>query len=171
MSYSKRLVLVFGLVAVLVVVDQATKYIALQVLVDKGEIDYFGGLFRWVFATNQGAFLSLGSGLSDSYRFWLLTAFNGVILVAVSLFVLLKSNLQTPLVVALSLILAGGIGNLIDRVFRDGHVIDFMNVGIGNLRTGIFNVADLAIVGGLLLLLLTEFRQGRSQPQEVQSEQ
>lgn len=171
MPYRKRLVLVTGLVILLVAVDQASKYIALQTLVNKGEIDYFGGLFRWVFATNKGAFLSLGSNLGDGSRFWLLTAFNSLILVCVALFVLFKDQLRTPIVCALALILAGGIGNLIDRMFRDGEVIDFMNVGIGSLRTGIFNVADLAIVGGLALLLLSEFRSPKAQPQEVQNEQ
>ena len=57
---------------------------------------------------------------------------------------------------ALALILSGGVGNLIDRVLRGGLVVDFMNVGIGTLRSGIFNVADLGIVGGLVLLLALE---------------
>ncbi|MBI2431730.1 MAG: signal peptidase II [Candidatus Hydrogenedentes bacterium] len=163
MSYSKRLILVLGIVVGLVLLDQLSKWIAIRVLMDKGEIDYLGGLFRWRFATNKGAFLSLGSTLNESQRFWLLTAFNGVILVVVALFLLLKDRMQSFVAVALALILAGGIGNLIDRLFRDGHVIDFMNIGIKNLRTGIFNVADLAIVGGLALLVVMEFRNGKRQ--------
>jgi hypothetical protein len=55
---------------------------------------------------------------------------------------------------AIVLLLAGGIGNLIDRMFHDGLVIDFLNVGIGPVRTGIFNVADMAIMAGFGLLLL-----------------
>ena len=50
--------------------------------------------------------------------------------------------------------LAGGIGNLIDRVFHGGLVIDFLNMGIGPVRTGIFNVADMAIMAGFALLIL-----------------
>ena len=49
--------------------------------------------------------------------------------------------------------LSGGIGNLWDRVIPDGRVIDFMDVGIGSLRTGIFNVADLCITTGVVLLV------------------
>ena len=65
---------------------------------------------------------------------------------------------------AIVLLLAGGIGNLIDRTFHGGLVIDFLNVGIGPLRTGIFNVADMAIMAGfgLLILYSVGFRDGQS---------
>jgi signal peptidase II len=55
------------------------------------------------------------------------------------------------LLVGACLFVAGGISNLADRVIR-GSVVDFMNVGVGPLRTGIFNVADLAIMAGALLV-------------------
>ncbi|HWO14092.1 MAG TPA: signal peptidase II, partial [Polyangiaceae bacterium] len=55
---------------------------------------------------------------------------------------------------AMVLVAAGGAGNLVDRVVRDGRVIDFMNLGLGPVRTGIFNVADVQIMVGLGLLLL-----------------
>ena len=48
-----------------------------------------------------------------------------------------------------------GSGNLIDRILHDGTVVDFLNFGIGSLRTGIFNVADVAIMGGAALLIFT----------------
>lgn len=49
--------------------------------------------------------------------------------------------------------LSGGLGNLLDRIMNDGRVIDFMNLGIGPLRTGIFNVADVCITIGVVLLI------------------
>jgi signal peptidase II len=49
-------------------------------------------------------------------------------------------------------VIGGGASNLIDRVVRDGRVVDFLQIGIGDLRTGIFNVADAAIVLGLACL-------------------
>jgi signal peptidase II len=67
-------------------------------------------------------------------------------------------------IVALALILAGGVGNLIDRIAYGGIVVDYMNMGLPWVsirgwepRTGIFNVADLAIVGGLVLMVIAEF--------------
>src|SRR4030095_6814365 len=58
------------------------------------------------------------------------------------------------------LVIAGGASNWIDRVVR-GSVVDFMNVGIGPLRTGIFNVADVAIMVGVAIVALTAFRNDR----------
>jgi len=63
----------------------------------------------------------------------------------------------------MALFVAGGASNLIDRVTY-GMVIDFMNVGIGSLRTGIFNVADMAIMLGAGILLLEASRSGRHAP-------
>ena len=57
-----------------------------------------------------------------------------------------------------ALIVSGGASNWIDRV-ATGSVIDFLNVGIGPFRTGIFNVADVAIVAGIALLLLEHWRR------------
>ena len=59
--------------------------------------------------------------------------------------------------IGLCLIFGGGVSNLIDRVAR-GWVIDFLNVGIGSLRTGIFNVADMALMLGVAIVLLTGHR-------------
>lgn len=153
----QRWLFVLAIVSLLVIIDQTTKRIAIQYLQDAPRIDYLGGFFSFVYAENTGAFLSLGSKLSSTARFWTLTALNGVILGVVFLFIVFKEVLRTPVVFALACIFAGGIGNLIDRIFRDGRVIDFMNMGINvgpyPVRTGIFNLADVAIMGGLFLLV------------------
>jgi signal peptidase II len=62
--------------------------------------------------------------------------------------------------IALVFILAGGTGNLIDRIFNEGRVIDFMNMGIGSIRTGIFNMADIAIAIGTIWLIFILIRHG-----------
>jgi signal peptidase II len=59
-----------------------------------------------------------------------------------------------------ALFVAGGASNLVDRIAH-GVVIDFMNVGIGPLRTGIFNVADVAIMLGAGILMFEGYRFGR----------
>ena len=76
---------------------------------------------------------------------------------------LLISPVLLPLLtlVAVSLFVAGGIGNLIDRLANDGRVIDFMQVGVGWLRTGVFNVADMAITLGAACLLASSLPQRR----------
>jgi signal peptidase II len=63
-------------------------------------------------------------------------------------------------------ILAGGIGNMIDRVTNAGKVTDFMNLGLGPVRTGIFNVADMAITGGAMLLAWYWMREEQTAEQK-----
>jgi signal peptidase II len=65
-------------------------------------------------------------------------------------------------VFSFALIFAGGIGNIIDRILYDRHVTDFLNVGFGNIRTGIFNVADICVTAGVIGILL--FRKAATKP-------
>jgi signal peptidase II len=87
-----------------------------------------------------------------------------IALVGASLF---ARRLEPWRVVALALVAGGGISNLIDRLLYNGRVTDFLNVGIGSLRTGIFNVADMAIMAGALLLLW-KLRAATSDPNSPQ---
>lgn len=64
-------------------------------------------------------------------------------------------------VVAWSLVLSGGLGNLLGRIMNGGRVIDFMNLGIGSLRTGIFNVADVYITVGVVVLVFQALQRPR----------
>lgn len=148
------------LIGGLIVVDQATKLVAIATLRDAPPIIFAGDLFRLQYAENKGAFLSLGANLSDGARFWLLTVFNCAIIALMSYLLIFRRPPHAAVTLALACIVAGGVGNLIDRMFRGGIVVDFMNVGIGGLRSGIFNVADLAIVAGFLLFVAFGHRHG-----------
>jgi len=64
---------------------------------------------------------------------------------------------------SIALVFSGGIGNIIDRIVFDRHVTDFMNVGFGNLRTGIFNVADMCVTAGVIGLFIF-FNDKKHQP-------
>lgn len=161
MSRKKRLILTGVLLAALVVMDQATKWVAIQYLRESGQVySYWGGLFRFQYAENTGAFLSLGAGWPDGIRAAVMIGVNSLILAAVLAYLLAATHLPCLPALALACIAGGGIGNLIDRLFRDGRVIDFMNMGVNlgsfSLRTGIFNVADVAIMAGLFLIIFNE---------------
>lgn len=121
-------------------------------------IPYLGGVFQLVYAENPGAFLGLGGGWSREVRFviFALIVFFGL---GGMLWYLIKKEKFKINLYAYSFILAGGFGNLWDRVFHeDGHVIDFMLIELwGPLRTGVFNVADIFIVVGVLMALLGEY--------------
>ena len=158
-THSSRLfVLLFSLFA-LVGCDQATKVVATQRLALVEPISFFGNLFRLEYAENPGAFLSFGASMSEETRYWVFVVMVSVVLL-VALIFLLRSYKTWPMpaLFALVLIISGGSSNLLSRVLNDGHVIDFMNIGIGSLRTGIFNVADMAIMSGVGLLFLISIR-------------
>jgi signal peptidase II len=101
----------------------------------------------------------LGHSLPDVLRHSIFTVGICFILLGALAFALLSKSGAFSVVLAVSLFIAGGVGNLIDRILHDGTVVDFLNVGIGSLRTGIFNVADVAIMGGAALLLFTTLRK------------
>ena len=121
-----------------------------------------GGILQIQYAENHGAFLSLLANLPPEARFWMLTVGNSLALLWLAGFLLTHPKLERIPFCALTCVLCGGIGNLIDRVCLDGIVIDFLNVGVmlGKvpLRTGIFNVADMAITGGAMLLVPWMFK-------------
>ncbi len=87
-------------------------------------------------------------------RFGLLTIGVGLILLIALLYLLKSRQLERLQIVALALLVGGGMSNWYDRLVNDGRVVDFMVLGIGRLRTGVFNVADIAIMLGIGLMLL-----------------
>ncbi|HEX4051355.1 MAG TPA: signal peptidase II [Steroidobacteraceae bacterium] len=138
--------------------DQATKLMVREHLAVGTTIYMLGGTVRLEHAENVGAFLSLGESLPETLRVLLLTV-GGLILVIGVLFWELHgpraSLLQTS---GAALISAGGLGNVLDRLSRAGQVTDFLNIGVGPVRTGIFNIADMALMLGLALLLVSFMR-------------
>ena len=166
MKKHTHLLLAVAIIVVLIALDHATKWVAIRYLRDAGfSWRSWGDLIRIQYAENTGAFLSLGATLSPTLRAWVMVGLNSVILTAVGAWLIFGRSRPLVVPISLALILSGGLGNLIDRFFRNGRVVDFMNVGLdfgdSSLRSGIFNVADLAIVVGLLLLLWHEFRHPR----------
>jgi signal peptidase II len=147
---NRRKYIIFSLIVALgVALDQITKVWAVNNF--KGKNVYNGdAFFSWAFAENDGAFLSLGSTLPDGLRLVLLTIVPGVLLLTVMVYMLRSRTAQTLEIVVFSLISAGGIGNIIDRIMA-GKVVDFMHMNYGFAETGIFNVADLYIVIGIIL--------------------
>jgi len=117
---------------------------------------FLAGTVRLEYALNPGGFLSLGHNIPEAVRASLFIGFNICTMLLIAGFLFFRRTLDWKLFVAVSFVLAGGIGNLIDRVSNNGLVTDFINVGIGPLRTGIFNVADMAVMfGGFTVAYLT----------------
>lgn len=143
--------------------DQATKRVAVTLLPEGHRVSLVADCVRLEHVRNTGAFLSLGAELPHRARTAVFTWGVGVAVLGALVVAFHRlSSRRTAL--AAALVAGGGLGNLWDRVATGGSVIDFLNVGVGGLRTGIFNVADLAIVAGVLLLALTPAKSARRTP-------
>lgn len=164
---ARRLAVFFSVFIGQIVLDQWTKMLATEHLKNQAARSYLGDLFRLQYATNEGAFLSLGANLPPQARYWVLTGGVGLLLLALCVYALFseplwKTKLDNIQVGAYSLIASGGFSNWVDRARFDGSVVDFMNLGIGNSpfsRTGVFNVADLAILAGIGVLFWHGWRE------------
>jgi signal peptidase II len=137
--------------------DQATKEIAKETLQGAGSRSWCYDTVRLHYVKNAGAFLSLGATLSIRLRFWIFIVIPGLVLGGLLIFGLLTPTFNRKELLALSLLAGGGISNLIDRVLQDGYVTDFLNLGVGSVRTGIFNVADVLILCGVAGLIFSKF--------------
>lgn len=131
--------------------DRLTKHLASSRLAGTAGRSYLASTVRLEYAENAGAFLSLGADLPEWIRTAALTIGPAALLVVLAI-VLWRHRLPTISLAGLALIAAGGLSNLLDRILH-GNVVDFINVGVGSLRTGIFNIADVAILLGIILFM------------------
>ncbi len=148
----------FSLVVLLLVLcmgcDRVTKNIARETLFDSPAISLLHGSIRLQYTENPGAMLGLGAHLSKELRFLVLVIFTSASLLLTLAYTITARDLDLWQWLGMSLLSGGGLGNLVDRLFNAGVVTDFVVLGIGPLRTGVFNWADVLIVmGGVLLLL------------------
>lgn len=161
MKLGRRILLTFGVLVSCVGCDQASKSIAQTFLSDGQVWSFLGGTLRLKLAHNQGAFLSLGGALPETLRFGLFALGVALMLLTLLAYILFAKTLTLIELLALSLLLAGGVGNLLDRITL-GYVVDFINIGIGPLRTGIFNGADIVVSAGAIMLMLNSIKTPKS---------
>ena len=144
--------------------DQASKQYAANYLPKDHMDTYLYDVVRLGYIENTGAFLGIGSNLSDGHRFLLFSVFAGLLLIALFACLLFSKPASAWSIAGFALILSGGGSNLYDRIVNDGAVIDFLNVGVSFVRTGIFNVADMAIMVGALLVIVAGSKISDSKP-------
>ncbi|MEW5943894.1 MAG: signal peptidase II [Pseudomonadota bacterium] len=144
-----------ALSAVVIVLDQITKIWVTQIF-SYGDSRPVTSFFNLVLAHNTGAAFSL---LAEAGG-WQRVFFTAIAVIAsvVIVWLLRKHRGQFLFSLALSLVLGGALGNLIDRV-RFGYVVDFLDFYYGNYHWPAFNVADMAITGGVILLVLDSLRK------------
>jgi signal peptidase II len=160
---TKRKILLFCLGSIaLIALDRYTKILAKQYLMDKEPLSYLHDTIRLGYAKNTGAFLSFGADWPDNVSFWVFGVLPFLLLVAFFVYCIIKAKtMRLGQLVPLGLIFTGGMGNIADRLIYNRQVTDFMNVGIGSLRTGIFNVADMCVTTGVIILLFQSFKKDK----------
>jgi len=146
----------FSIIIVIgVALDQITKVLATSNL--QGErLSYLNDFFLLTYAENDGAFLSLGTDWPPALRMIVLTIIPGLFLVGLMVYLLRSDKLTLLENTAFALIAAGGVGNIIDRIL-EGYVVDFMVMEAFGWHTGVFNVADLYIMFGIGMFILSYF--------------
>ena len=115
---------------------------------------------------NAGAFLGMGSDLSPLLKLILLLILPIVVLSFVTYHIFKDQSLDKVSVFAFASIIGGGIANVFDRVVY-GSVTDFFHIDLGGVfRTGIFNMADLSVTTGMILLLMVSFKKKKELPNQ-----
>ncbi|MFA5711985.1 signal peptidase II [Mycolicibacterium sp.] len=168
-----RLRLLLSVAAVILLLDIVTKVLAVRLLTPGQPVSIIGDTVTWTLVRNSGAAFSMATGYT-----WVLTLVATAVVIGI---VWMGRRLVSPWwAVGLGLILGGALGNLVDRFFRSpgplrGHVVDFLSIG----WWPVFNVADPAVVGGAILLVVlslfgfdfdTVGRRGKDEPEAAPTE-
>jgi signal peptidase II len=151
-----RTIIILLLLTLNIGCDQVSKSIVRHKLDYYDRIEFLHRHITLVRVENSGAFLSVGDSLSKTTKFILLNLLPLLVVIVGLVFIFVRTNLDRVILLGLILTIGGGIGNLYDRVVH-GSVTDFMHINFGLFQTGIFNVADLSITTGVLILLIQAY--------------
>jgi signal peptidase II len=147
-SPRRRLGLLLSVALVVLILDIVTKVLAVRLLTPGQPVSIIGDTVTWTLVRNSGAAFSMATGYT-----WVLTLVAVGVVVGI---IWMGRRLVSPWwALGLGMILGGAMGNLVDRFFRSpgplrGHVVDFLSIG----WWPVFNVADPAVVGGAILLVV-----------------
>ncbi|QQL49756.1 signal peptidase II [Mucilaginibacter ginkgonis] len=148
-----RSVLIIALIAVNIGCDQVSK----SIIRDRVSIDtnlrYLNGHFLITRAENTGAFLSLGDNTTGPLRIVFLSLIPALLLIFSISYLIRNKNVPAVTLIGICFIVGGGIGNIFDRIVH-GSVTDFLYLDYHPFHTGIFNLADVSITVGALLILI-----------------
>jgi signal peptidase II len=154
----KRNPFYFVFILLLILADQVTKSLVARSLPLYRSHRIIPGFFNLTRIHNRGAIFGFFSQDGRPFVHLILAAASLSALILVIYYFFKTPPSDRLMKLALSLILAGALGNLIDRIFR-GHVIDFLDFYIGRHHWPFFNVADSCISIGACLLILVFFRR------------
>ena len=148
-----RVVIIMLIIFANIGCDQVSKRIVRHRISEDETIEALHNHLTVMRVENSGAFLSLGDSLSKSAKNILLSVFPLLALTFALVYVFTKQNIPIISLISICFIIGGGIGNLFDRI-QYGSVTDFLYLHFGIFQTGIFNMADLSITTGTIIILL-----------------
>jgi signal peptidase II len=149
--------IVFIIIFAVIFGDQAAKFMIRESMTVGESIRVFGDVVRLTYVENPG--IAFGIRVSNG---WIFTVLSIVASIGIIIYLIRQWKETLWIKSALALILGGAVGNLIDRI-AFSKVVDFMDIGFGNTRWPVFNVADSAVVIGMFILFVTMYHQEKQQ--------
>lgn len=167
MKLTRRTAYIFITIILTIAVDQISKVLVVNNIEERTDTSYgetislIGDYFTMMHVKNQGAFLGMGSELSGSLKVFLLLVLPVIVLAFVLRHIIKDKSLDNWSLFAFSSIIGGGIANVYDR-FAYGKVTDFLYIHITDtIRTGIFNLADLSVTTGMIILVVMMLKKNK----------
>ncbi len=154
---SIRTLLILILIAANIGCDQVSKSMVRDNIDQREWIEVYEDNLILTNVENYGAFFGWLSDLEPTLKGILLSLLPSLAILAILFTVLTRIHLPKSTVIGLSFIIGGGIGNIYDRIMH-GSVTDFLHIDMGLFRTGIFNMADVSIMVGMGIVLLSIWR-------------
>lgn len=151
-----KVALFFMVIIGVLILDLSTKLLVQRHFYLYQQVDIVGEYLRLTYIYNPGAAFGISVGPYSRQIFLFLSI--------IALFALVGMYWYTPAsdrvrLMAISLICGGAIGNLIDRVRSESGVVDFIDVGVGDIRWPVFNIADMAVTTGAIVLALSLWKE------------
>lgn len=142
-----------------IVFDQVSKFWIRNNFDSYIEHSIIADIFTLIKVENTGAFLGMGSELSEIPRILLLIVLPVIVLISITIYTFIDKSLDKISIIGFSLIIGGGIGNIFDRIVY-GSVTDFLYLNFGGIfKTGIFNIADFSVTTGMVMILISSFKK------------
>ena len=148
-----RVIVILFILSINIGCDQVSKSVVRSKLVYDNPVSFFHDHVHLIKVENTGAFLSFGATLPSVVKMIVFNLLPLLVIIFGLYFILTKPELNRVTLLGLILVVGGGIGNLYDRIVH-GSVTDFMHINFVIFQTGIFNVADVSITTGLLIILI-----------------
>lgn len=163
MNNKKRSLFIIVLILVNIALDQISKFWVRADVIPGSEAPIIGDIFTLHNVENTGAFLGMGSDFNPTLKLIFLLILPIIVLGLVLHHIFKDKNMDKLSLIGFCCIIGGGFANVFDR-FAYGSVTDFLHIDFGgSLRTGIFNLADISVSFGMILLLIAAIQNSKKQ--------